>query len=203
MRSITVYKLGGSLLLLPDLAARLERLFAREPSGVRRLVVVGGGPTADVVRAWDRVHGLGHERAHRLAIQALQLNESLVSELLPGSRIVRSSAEAEHAWDRGEVSILCLHDFLRTAEPGAPLPLPHTWNVTSDSLAAWVAAVWPAGRLVLLKSTSLARRDGPLAGEMPVDPHFPQLAPHVAEIGWVNLRDESPALESWPPEWWI
>ena len=200
--TLAVYKLGGSLLSLPDLVPRLERLFERESGHTRRLVVSGGGPTADIVRGWDRLHGLGEERAHWLALESLRLNELLLAELLPGAAVVRSRDEAERVWDAGGLPILCACDFLREAERRAALPLPHTWDVTSDSIAAWLAAVWPADRLVLLKSVSL---DQPAAGSAEpagdvrlVDPYFHVLAPHVREVRWVNLREDVLTVEEWP-----
>ena len=196
-----VYKIGGSLLSLPDLAGRVKRLFASRPEETQRLLLVGGGPTADLVREWDRTHGLGEEHAHWLALKSLGLNESLVAALLPGSRIVASRTEAEQVWKGGRLPILCVYDFLREVEASSLLPLPHTWEVTSDSIAAWVAAVWPADRLVLLKSVSLAktRGEGSATADGLVDRYFDRIAPDVAEIGWVNLRDDALLLESWPP----
>ena len=55
---IMVYKIGGSLLLLHDLAARLLKLLSRSPH-CRSLLIVGGGATTDVVRRWDTIHQLG------------------------------------------------------------------------------------------------------------------------------------------------
>ena len=86
-----VYKVGGSLLGLPDLPRRLRRVLStvddRKP-----LLMVGGGPTADVVREWDRLHGLGDERAHWLALRSLMLNEALLVELMSQTRLVHSRA---------------------------------------------------------------------------------------------------------------
>ncbi|MDC0274171.1 hypothetical protein OAK91_05515, partial [Planctomycetaceae bacterium] len=69
--SLVVYKLGGSLLDLPDLGQRLMRLWSRRPEEERRLLIVGGGKFADVVREWDARFGLGDEDAHELAVMSL------------------------------------------------------------------------------------------------------------------------------------
>jgi aspartokinase-like uncharacterized kinase len=188
----TVFKLGGSLLTLPDLGARLGGLLDREGAG-RALIVVGGGDAADLVREWQQQHGFDDEAAHWLAIAAMGLNESLVHELLPNSCIVGDRSAAADAWGRGRWPILCAGEFLRDEERRADDPLPHTWDVTSDSIAAWVAIRWPAERLVLLKSTSApqARRLRP-AGQSPsiaaLDPYFERLHPRLNEVGWVNVR---------------
>ena len=49
-------------------------------------------------------------------------------------------------WTPGRVPVLAPSRWLRDADP-----LPHSWDVTSDSLAAWIAGVVGARRLVLIK----------------------------------------------------
>ncbi len=212
-----VYKLGGSLLSLPDLAGRLLSLLSTRCDS-QPLLIVGGGEAADIVRRWDIQYQLGEERAHWLALQSMMLNESFVATLLPLARIVRSRAEAKSAWETGNLPILCTHDFLKseeralagsTAADHEPTALPHNWNVTSDSIAAWVALRWPAAGLVLLKSRPLHNR-GCCAGsyspevdlensdhEPAVDPYFPTLAPRLPQIEWINLRTDAPTVETW------
>ena len=190
---LTVYKLGGSLLSLPDLPQRLGMLLSSRRDR-RALLVVGGGAAADLVRRWDELLHLGEERSHWLALRAMMLNEALVSELMPQLRIVRDRDEAAAAWERGQAAILCAHDFVREEEKGPGPPLPHGWEATSDSIAAWVALRWPADELVLLKSVGLddnRRADGrPL-----VDACFPSLAARLKRVGWVNLRSAQPRVE--------
>ena len=182
-----VYKLGGSLLGRDDLPGRLRRTLAAE-EGIRPLLVVGGGAAADVVREWDRRHGLGDERAHWLALRAMALNECLVRDLLPESRIVRDRAAAEEAWASARVPILCAHDFLAREEPASADPLPHTWDVTSDSVAAWVAIRWPADRLVLLKPVPLPAGAAPeRLGPPLVDGAFSRLQRRVRQTRWQCL----------------
>ena len=80
MRTI-VYKVGGSLLSLPDLASRICAV-REQCSDSRPLLVVGGGKAADLVRDWDRNHQLGQERSHWLALESMKLNEAFLQELL-------------------------------------------------------------------------------------------------------------------------
>src|SRR5437763_14345584 len=78
---LTVVKIGGSLYDLPDLGPRLrDWLLTLTASKV--LLVPGGGPTADVIREFDRVHGLGEQVAHDLALRSLTLNAWFLAELL-------------------------------------------------------------------------------------------------------------------------
>ena len=83
------------------------------------------------------------------------------------------------------------HAFAR-ADERRPGSLPHCWDVTSDSLAARVAVVLGARRLVLLKSVSLPEAmDWPgAAGRGYVDGYFPPVlsaAPRLT-VELVNFR---------------
>ena len=173
----TVFKLGGSLLDLPNLPERLTPLLARER---RPLVVCGGGAVADAVRDWDRTFALGDEAAHRLACRATGLAARLVVELLDRAELVACRETARAVWERGGVAVLDLFTFLAAEEPHDPAPPPHTWATTGDTLAAWTARRWPADRLVLLKSC------GPDAAGA-VDGGFGRYSAGL-EVGWVNVR---------------
>ena len=189
-----VVKVGGSLYDWPDLAARLSdwfRPFVHE--GTPLLVVPGGGPTADVIRRFDRGHRLGEETAHWLALRALALNAHVLAALLPGAAVVGTPADSAR---RGLLTVLDPHAFARDDER-RPGRLPHTWVVTSDSLAARAADVAGAGRLVLLKSVTVPEgMDWAEAARCGfVDEFFAQVLARRATpfaVSAVNLR-------AWPP----
>lgn len=134
-----LYKVGGSLFDLPDLADRLRAVF--DAGDGMALVIVGGGAAANLVRDWDQRFQLGDERAHRLAMRSLRLNVHLLQSLLPGSQIVSSRNEAHVSVAQGRTPILCAEKFLHTEEPDSSLELPHTWDVTSDSIAVWISTL--------------------------------------------------------------
>ena len=76
------------------------------------------------------------------------------------------------------------------ARPGA---LPHTWAVTTDSIAARAAEVFGATRLVLLKSVDvppgISHEEAALSGF--VDAHFPLVAARLnCPIEFRNFRHE-------------
>ena len=100
--------------------------------------------------------------------------------------------EAAGAWVRGVVPVLDVYAFAREDE-GRPGRLPHAWAVTSDSLAARVAAVAGADELVLLKSAAippgLPRDEASRRGL--VDEHFPYAIGEYP-IRAVNLRAWEP-----------
>jgi aspartokinase-like uncharacterized kinase len=161
---LIVVKVGGSLFDLPDLGRRLALWL---PPSRDVLLVPGGGPTADAIRRLDSVHRLGQERSHWLALGALALNARFLAGLLPGAAVVEDPCLQEGT------AVLDALAFAR-ADEGWPGRLPHTWDVTSDSIAARAAVVARAGELVLLKSAALpAGVDWVEAARLGlVDPHF-------------------------------
>lgn len=184
-----VVKIGGSLLDLPDLADRLGRWLAAQPL-LPTLLLVGGGRLADVVRDYDRLHHLGDEAAHWLAVKTMSLNAALLAALLPEAQL-QSSLDASAPANSGPL-IFDPEEFLRCEEPHLPgKPLGRDWGVTSDSIAARLASVCGADELVLLKSAM-----PPAACDMPaaiahgyVDGCFALAADGVARVRCVDLRD--------------
>jgi aspartokinase-like uncharacterized kinase len=147
---LVVVKVGGSLFDLPGFGPRLRAWLGRLAAD-RVLLVPGGGPTADVVRVLDRLHALGEEEAHWLAVRALSLNAHFLRRLLPEAAVVGQPEEAPPAgaaW-----AVLDPHPFLQEDE-GRPGCLPHRWEVTSDAIAARAAVAGRARGLVLLKSVT-------------------------------------------------
>jgi aspartokinase-like uncharacterized kinase len=185
-RSLTVVKVGGSLYDLPDLGPRL-RAWLRSLSGPV-LLVPGGGAAVDVVREQDRRHGLGEEVSHWLALRALTFNALSLQALLPGAALV-----AQPAMNPSALTILDAHAFA-LADEGRGGYLPHTWEVTGDSIAARAAVVAEARQLVLLKSVPIpSGMTWEEAGRLGlVDrwlAHVLRAAPHL-EVRAVNLRAE-------------
>jgi aspartokinase-like uncharacterized kinase len=189
-----VIKVGGSLFDLPDLAARL-RDFVRRLAAPEVLLVPGGGPAADVVRRLDACHALGQEAAHWLALRALTVNAHFLAVLcLPRPVVAGTCDEIRDGLRADGTAVLDAFRFME-ADEGRPGALPHTWDVTSDSVAARVAGVAGARRLCLLKSAPLPPgldwRDAGRRGL--VDRAFADVltaAPQLS-VRWVNLREGS------------
>lgn len=190
-----VIKLGGSLLNWPELPARLNAYLNARP-GERLLLVAGGGAAADVVRTLDRVHGLGEERSHQLALRALDLTAHVLAALVPDLDVVEEETELRPLWESGRVPVLAPRRFLDEDERTSAEPLAHSWEVTSDTIAARVADRLRAQALVLLKSAPLpagTSREGAARIGL-VDPAFPAAARRLDHVLYVNFR--APAIES-------
>ena len=93
---IDVVKVGGSLLDLPDLIARLA-MFCIPHIEPRMIFVCGGGPAADTVRRIDRHVGLDEETAHWLCIHAMAFNSRVLAAALPRGELVPDLSGAQAA----------------------------------------------------------------------------------------------------------
>lgn len=194
MNDIVVVKVGGSLYRLDDLAQRLTGWLAEAKAqfGPRLVLVPGGGPTADLIREWDARHGLGEEKSHWLALSACSLNALFLAELLPRAAIVDDERDLEPVWARGDLPILNVRTFLEADERRRPgESLPHTWAATTDSIAARLALVCRASKLILLKAATSSKTSTwrEAADQGIVDPVFPSLVEAAPfEIVLVNLQ---------------
>jgi len=155
-----VVKVGGGLLRddglegLRRACAEAQALAASRPV----LVVPGGGPFADAVRAVDARVGLTDGVAHRLALLAMDQLGVLLAPMLPGAETVTRLVAPR------VLGLLAV----APAFTGRP-DVPESWAVTSDSLAVLAAGAIGAGEAVLLKPADgvVARwpsDDPPLAG---------------------------------------
>jgi 5-(aminomethyl)-3-furanmethanol phosphate kinase len=172
-----VVKVGGALL---ELGGALDRACVALADLARRrrlLVVPGGGRFADVVRATERERGLDPSTAHWMAILAMNQYAYLLASLLDGGVVVEHPGAIPEPLSAGRIPILAPYRWLRETDP-----LPHSWDVTSDSIAAWIAGTLGAAQLVLIKPVSGA------AAEL-ADAHFTAALPESVECRVVSIGD--------------
>jgi aspartokinase-like uncharacterized kinase len=140
-----VVKVGGGLLREEGLAGlRCGCAEAIELAGGRPVLVVpGGGPFADAVRAVDAQVGLADPVAHLLALRAMDQLGELLAPLLPGAeRFTRLAIPRS-------LGLL----VAAPAFEGRP-EVPQSWDVTSDSLAVLAAGAIGAAEAILLKAVA-------------------------------------------------
>ena len=169
-----VVKVGGALLASPNDLAAVVAAIDRVVPGRSLLIVPGGGPFADAVRAVDRAHSLADDDAHWMAILGMEQFAIVLASRLSNAELVHRRGEIARAHSRGTLPVLAPYRWLREVDP-----LPHSWDVTSDSIAAWIAAQVGASRLILIKP---AAHDSPTI----VDRYFDRARSPSLECSFVT-----------------
>jgi len=158
-----VVKLGGSLYNTPELSSWLHTL--ADYSQQQAIVIVpGGGPFADQVRTAQNLHQFDDSTAHHMALLAMKQFGLMMIDL----------EQACQPFDANLAHPLSIYlpddDLLNEAT------LKHSWDISSDSLALWLANKLNATQLILVKrripsSQSIAT----LAKEQLIDQGFANL----------------------------
>ena len=136
-----VVKLGGSLIKNNQIIKCIQII---EKWKAQTIIVPGGGEFADTVRISQSYWGFNDSIAHRMAVLAMQQNALLLHGLSPSTPIMDA------------ISHLDKHVPVRIWSPQLSeldkAGIPHSWDITSDSLAGWLANIWQADFLILVKS---------------------------------------------------
>ena len=166
---LTVVKLGGSYAFSTHLKGWIDAIAL---CAGRVVVAPGGGPFADAVREVQRKMGLDDRAAHHMALLAMDQYGCAVASL--GERLApaASAAAIRRILLDGGVPVWSATRMVLGAKD-----IPRSWDVTSDSLAAWLAGRIGAKRVLLVKhvepSADLLRAKDLVARGI-VDPAFPR-----------------------------
>jgi aspartokinase-like uncharacterized kinase len=128
------------------------------------VVVPGGGPFADAVRHFDDAYGISPAAAHWMAVLAMDQYAHVLTERIPGAVLVEEAGAVFEQVAPGVPAVLAPSRWMRAANV-----LPQSWEVTSDSIAAFIAGALDAERLILIKPATDSAD--------PVDPHFETALP--------------------------
>jgi aspartokinase-like uncharacterized kinase len=141
--SPVVVKLGGSYADAPVLRAAWLAAIAAADGPV--VLVPGGGPFADAVRAQQGPLGYDDATAHDMALLAMG-QHGLALAARPGFVAAATPSRIAHALAAGRVPVWLPAAMLARARDVAK-----GWGVTSDSLALWLAARLGARAVLLVK----------------------------------------------------
>ena len=176
---VIIVKLGGSLAHERQCAAWLDVLAAW---GGQLVLVPGGGPFADCVRTTQATMRFGDATAHRIALMAMEQYAVALAAQAPVFALAASRDELDGALRAGQIPI-----WLPTKMVLAAPEVPETWELTSDSLTAWLAGILGARRLLLIKSVdqTVPVTASDLAANKIVDPLFPRFAAQSRAEVWL------------------
>ncbi|MEI5680929.1 MULTISPECIES: amino acid kinase family protein [unclassified Mesorhizobium] len=142
----TVVKLGGSTAFHAEMR---EWVFALAAAEMPLVIVPGGGPFADQVRDAQKQMRFSDRAAHFMAILAMDQMGLAIVEMHDRLVPARSFRDIEEALQRREIPVWLPSQMCLSATE-----MPQSWDLTSDSLAAWLAGKIGAEALLLIKQTN-------------------------------------------------
>jgi aspartokinase-like uncharacterized kinase len=142
-----VIKLGGSLVAADTLLHCLNRI-EQQYQGRAVVIVTGGGVFAEQVRVLQQHWGFDDNSAHAMAILAMQQTAWLVKALKDDFELV----DSVNAILQSPPKILIWSPDIDELNDAG---IPATWDITSDSLAAWLANTLSADELIVIKSAAI------------------------------------------------
>jgi dihydroneopterin aldolase len=177
VNAITVLKLGGSLAFSRALPAWLAAI---EAGAGKTVLVAGGGPFADAVRSAQPRMGFDDRAGDAMALLAMEQYAIALAALSDHLTVAGSFAAIGAALVAGKVPVWAPGRMVQRARlavsPRVHDEIPASWDVTSDSLAAWLAKKLCAHRLLLIK----------LRVEKEVTARIPITAEGLARLGVVD-----------------
>ena len=146
--TVWVVKLGGSLANSEEMPRWLD-VIANAGAG-KVVLVPGGGPWADEVRAAQKREGFDDRVAHRRSLRAMEQYGKVLAGMRANLVPAAAIAEIHEALRNGQIALWMPYEMVV-----ADRTIPESWDVSSDSLAAWLAEQLNASALVLVKSLKI------------------------------------------------
>lgn len=143
-----IVKLGGSLATAETLPVWLDMLSSH--GGGEVVIVPGGGPFAELVLKSQEYWCFDNSSAHFMALLGMAQYGLMLAGVQPSLVPVEIEADIRRVLDSGAVPV-----WLPTLMVNDDPAVEHSWDVTSDSLAAWLASRLQAAHLLLVKSIAL------------------------------------------------
>ena len=133
-----VVKIGGSL--FPNYAIDL----AKKLENTNSCIVLGGGEFANLIRKYNDEQHFSDETNHWTAIDCMDIMAKLTDDKVESAKLAYSIEEVNQISDEGLTPIFISSRFLRDEDP-----FECSWDVTSDSIAAYVAHLLNANLLIV------------------------------------------------------
>jgi hypothetical protein len=133
-----VVKIGGSL--FPDYAIEL----AKQLKSTGSVIILGGGEFANLIRKYDDEINFSQETNHWRAIDCMDIVAKLVNDKVESAKLAYTIDEINQISNDGLTPIFVVSDFLKREDP-----FECSWDVTSDSIAAYVAHLLNANLLIV------------------------------------------------------
>lgn len=179
-----VIKLGGSLLSSGSMNKWLSIIIE---FGRGKLVIVpGGGSFAAQVREAQKKWRFDDKAAHQMALLAMEQTAHLLKSIEPDLSLTDSIKDIEEIVNQNKVPVWLPCKIIDRSQE-----LSSNWDVTSDSLALWLAGKLKAEHTMLVKSLSASNKNARQLSDFDmVDKAFPEFV-KKSESGlwWLEEND--------------
>ena len=108
------------------------------------VIILGGGEFANLIRKYDAEQEFSQEVNHWTAIDCMDIMAKLVDDKVESAKLAFTVDEIEEISDEGFTPIFIVSEFLKIDDP-----FECSWDVTSDSIAAYVAHLLNAKLLIV------------------------------------------------------
>ncbi len=143
-----IFKIGGKILEnsnnIKSTFSQLTQLY--EEKILQKIIIIpGGGSFANFVRSLDEDLQIGDDLAHWIAIYSMNYNGIILNRKYPDLEILEELKTFQDA--KQMFCIFLPYNFLREDDT-----LPHNWDITSDSIALYIANKLKLSRCFLIKN---------------------------------------------------
>jgi len=107
------------------------------------LIINGGGNFANLIREYDEKIGFSNHITHEVAIDSMDIMAKLLNDKFEFTEIVYDLDEAKKVADSNKIPILACSKLIKDLDP-----FEHSWNVSSDSIAAYFSNILDAKLLI-------------------------------------------------------
>ncbi|MBR0473101.1 MAG: delta 1-pyrroline-5-carboxylate synthetase [Methanosphaera sp.] len=137
---VTVVKIGGSL--FPSYTEKLCEMLTK--SREKLVLVNGGGMLANKLREYNEEFEYSEEVNHWNAIRCMDIIGTCIADKNDEIRVIEDIEDIPRVHEEGKIPLLLTYNLIRKYDD-----LEHSWDVTSDSIACWVANKINAKLLIL------------------------------------------------------
>lgn len=180
-------KLGGSLQQFPHALKKLcqQITFASEEHNLH--ILPGGGGFADKVRFLDNQYRLDQTTTHWMAITAMEAYAYLLHYLIPDSMISHEILEKPP----NKPKIILPYKHLRAADI-----FPHSWDVSSDSIALYYAHRLNSALILLKIVDGINDVHGTLINELDVN-ELRTMETNIVDAAFAETLQQYKVKECW------
>ncbi len=115
---------------------------------------MGGGEFANLVRKYDDEIGFSNDITHEVAINSMDILAKLMYDKLAFSELCCSLERAQNIANSGKIPIMLCSKLILEEES-----LKHSWEITSDSIAAFIAKELGAKLLIATNVDGIYDKD--------------------------------------------